>query len=98
MTVAIQFLITFSSFFLENKNFVTFEVFENGSGYGSTVNGRRTHFYITVVSDQHHAVEFHLGSFFSLKALNIDSAVFFNLELLPGYFYDCVHFDNNFGY
>jgi len=92
LTMAIQFLITFSSFLLENKNFVTFKMFEDGSGYGSTINGRRTHFHITVVTDQHHAIEFHLGSFFSLEALNIDATVFFNLELLPGYFYNCVHF------
>ena len=49
MTMTIHFLITFSSFLLENKNFVTFQVLENGSGYSGTGNGRSTHFDITVI-------------------------------------------------
>ena len=47
--MSIQFLITFSSFLLENENFVTFQVLENGSGHAGTGNGRRTHFDITVI-------------------------------------------------
>ena len=50
--MAVQLLITFSSFFLENKNFVTFEVFENGSGNSCTGNGGRTNFYGTVIVNQ----------------------------------------------
>ena len=51
--MSVQFLITFSSFLLENKNFVTLEVFENGSGNGSTVNGGGTNFYRTNQFEPH---------------------------------------------
>ncbi len=90
--MTIQFLKTFSSSFLENEDFVAFEVFEHRCGNRSTGNGRRTNFDVAVIFNQQYAVKLHLRTLFSLKALNIDLAVFFNLELLPGYLYNCIHY------
>ena len=49
LAMPIQRLVTFSSFLLENKYFVAFEMFEDGGGDFCTCNGGGTHFNGTVV-------------------------------------------------
>ena len=65
MTVTVHFLITFSSFLLENKNFFTFEVIQYGGGHFGTFNGGSSNFYIATVFYKHDAVELNLRPFFS---------------------------------
>lgn len=47
--MTIQFLETFSSFFLENEDFIAFEMFEYRCSYASTRNGRNTNFDVAVI-------------------------------------------------
>lgn len=47
--MTIQFLETFSSSFLENEDFVAFEVLEHSSSYGCAENGRSSNFDVAVI-------------------------------------------------
>lgn len=49
MTMTIQFLETFSSSFLENEDFVAFEMLEHRCRYGRSGDGRGSNFDIAVI-------------------------------------------------
>lgn len=70
LTMTVQFLITFSSFLFENKNFIAFDMRENFGNHLCTLDYRRTHSNLAVVVDEHHFFEFHFTAFVGLESVN----------------------------
>ena len=90
--MAVHFLITFAADFLENKNFLAFEVFQHGSLNSSTLDIGFANGYIAIIVFEHHGVERNLATFLVLEAVYEDLLILGYLELLACDFYYCVHF------
>lgn len=92
--MTVQTAIAFATFFLENKNFITFHegTFYLANNFCSFY-GRGTNFYVTVGVNQENFVEVDCVAFFYVLAEIVDIQVFacFSLELLSLNFYNCVH-------
>ncbi len=91
LTVAVQSLITFAAFLLENKNFVIFQVAKNFSFYRGTFYNRCAYQNLTVVVYQQDFVEAHRGIYVLVKTVYVELPTFLSLKLLACDFYYYVH-------
>ena len=90
--MAIEFLETLATDFLEYKHLVTFnQLIEDGGFDDSAFNIGRADLYGTLVVNEEDLVELDSGILGSTEALHEDLFSSFNLELLACNFYDCVH-------
>ena len=91
LTVAVESLITFSSFLLENKNLVCSQMLDNLSIYLGTFEDGGAYPCAAVIVDQQHLVEADSAVDIAIQAVAEDFISLAHFELLPCYFYDCVH-------
>ena len=89
--MTVQFLITFTTFFLENKNFVVFQVTKNFNFYRGTFYNRCAYQNLTVVVYQQDFVEAHRGFYFLVETVYVELPTFLSLKLLACDFYYYVH-------
>ena len=91
LTVTVQFLIAFTTFFLENKNFVVAQVAKNFSFYRGTFYNRCAYQNLTVVFYQQDFVEAHRGFYILVETVYVELPTFLSLKLLACDFYYYVH-------
>ncbi len=89
--MAIQHLVTFATFFLENKNFVVPKVAKNFNFYGGTFYNRCAYQNLTVVVYQQDFVEAHRGIYILVETVYVELPTFLSLKLLACDFYYYVH-------
>jgi len=89
--VAIQHLVTFTTFFLEDKNFVVPKVAKNFNFYGGTFYNRCAYQNLTVVVYQQDFVEAHRGIYILVETVYVELPTFLSLKLLACDFYYYVH-------
>lgn len=95
--MAVKFLITFTTFFLENENFVCFaSIVKNSSLYNGIFNIRSTKSNSSVIVNEKYFCELYRSIFSVREAVAEDFLSGFNFELLAGNVNDCVHFKKNF--
>ena len=89
--MAIQHLVTFATFFLEDKNFVVPKVAKNFNFYGGTFYNRCAYQNLTVVVYQQDFVEAHRGIYILVETVYVELPTFLSLKLLACDFYYYVH-------
>ena len=92
VTVSVHFLITFAADFLEHKNLLAFQVFQNRCLHGGTLDIGLAYGYVTIIVFEHHGVKRNLAAFFVLQTADENLLILGYLELLACDFYYCVHF------
>ena len=91
MTVAL--LAALAADLLEYEDLVSpYIISEYGSLYASALNIRSTYLDLTCVFYEEDLGELHCSTFCIRKTVAEDFVASFNLELLAGNFYDCVHY------
>jgi len=96
LTVTIQFAITFTTFLVEDKDFVAAAlVIEHFANHFSALNVGSAHFYFTLVVQQQHVLKLNGCAFLELVH-TIDEQFLASLysKLLAFHFYNCVHLYN----
>ncbi len=87
-----QFLVSFTTFFLENQNFLTSAgIVENGSLHYCTLYVWSAYLDSPVCIYQKHFVELDCSAFLRCKAVDENFHTSFNLELVSCNIYNCVH-------
>ena len=89
--MTVQFLITFATTFLENKNLVIFQVAKNFCFYRGTFYNRCAYQNLTVVFYQQDFVEAHRGIYILVETVYVELPTFLSLKLLACDFYYYVH-------
>ena len=89
--MTVEHLIAFATTFLENKNFVIFEVAKNFSFYRGTFYNRCAYQNLTVVVYQQDFVEAHRGIYILVETVYVELPTFLSLKLLACDFYYYVH-------
>ena len=94
LTVTVQLAMTFSSFLVENENFVTFyQAGYNLANHFCTFYSRNTYSDCTVFVYQKNLVKFYCRTVFSiLDVVYKQLFASFCFKLLTVDFYNCVHF------
>ena len=91
LTVTVQFLVTFTTFLLENKNLVVPQVTKNFCFYRGTFYNRCAYQNLTVVVYQQDFVEAHRGFHILVETVYVELPTFLSLKLLACDFYYYVH-------
>lgn len=80
--MAVHFLVSFATLFLENQNFIAFEVIQDFDFHFGVGQIRLTNTNLVVVLDQHDRVKLEYIAFVGLQAVHIHLLLGANLELL----------------
>ena len=93
LTVTVALLEALAADLLEYEDLVSpYIISEYGSLYASALNIRSTYLDLTCVFYEEDLGELHCSTFCIRKTVAEDFVASFNLELLAGNFYDCVHY------
>ena len=91
LTMTVQFLVTFSAFLFEDKNFVVFQMSEYFNRDLRTSNNRGSDGNFTTIIHQHYLVEIYIFTFFCFQTVNVERLIVLYFVLLSGDFNYCVH-------
>lgn len=94
LAVTVFLAVTLAAFFVENDDFVTFNVAQNTGADGSAFNVGSADGHLAVIIEQVNGVEGNRISFIGCQPVDEDLLTFLNFELLTGNGNDCEHVDN----